>query len=152
MNLTEHFTLEELTYSETAICKNIDNTPSQDVIGNLLVLCKEVLEPLRTIIKLPMKVNSGYRSVLVNEAVGGVSTSQHCKGQAADTVAIGMSIKDYYDTVKRLVKDGSLIADQIIYEYKSWVHISYNPNGNNRKEFLIINHDGKGYVHDNKPV
>lgn len=146
MQLTEHFTLEELTYSETAIRKNLDNTPSQEIINNLTILCNKVLEPLRTTWGLPIKINSGYRSPLVNESVGGVPTSQHCKGQAADTVAIGLSVKDYYQKVKDLVKNG-LVIDQCIYEYGSWVHVSYNPSGNNRKEFLTIDH-GTGYVRD----
>lgn len=147
MQLTEHFTLEEMFYSETAIRKNIDNTPSQEVIDNLKLLCENVLEPLRAILGAPIRVNSGYRSILVNKAVGGVSSSQHCLGMAADTVALGFTIQNYYQKVKELVKGGQLDIDQIIYEYAAWVHISYNQT-NNRKEFLYINHDANGYVHD----
>jgi hypothetical protein len=146
MNLTDHFTIEELTYSETAIRKGLDNIPSDSVIANLKTLCENVLEPLRAILDIPLKINSGYRSIAVNQLVGGVATSQHCLGQAADTVAVGLSITEYYDTMKELVKNNQIVVDQCIYEYGSWVHISFNKD-NNRKEFLIKN-VGTGYIHD----
>jgi len=148
MKLSEHFTLEELIYSETAIRKDLDNTPSEDIKQNLILLCEKVLEPLRTIINIPIKINSGYRSIEVNKEVGGVSTSQHCKGEAADTVAIGIPVKDYYTKVKQLVKDKQLIIDQCIYEYESWVHISYKSKGTNRNQFLIKSKN-TGYIPDN---
>jgi zinc D-Ala-D-Ala carboxypeptidase len=148
MKISEHFTLEELTYSETAIRKSLDNIPSDLVIANLKALCENVLEPLRTILGVPIKINSGYRSIAVNQLVGGVVTSQHCLGQAADTVAIGLSIKDYYDTIKKLVRNNQIILDQCIFEYRSWVHISFSKGKSNRNEFLIKN-VGTGYIHDN---
>lgn len=147
MNLTEHFTVEELTYSETAIRLGYNNNPDEETLENLRLLCVNVLEPLRNILNVPIKINSGYRSKLTNAAVGGVVTSQHCKGEAADTVAIGITIKDYYNKVKQLINDGKIIADQVIYEYNSWVHISYNKE-HNRKQFLI-KETGKPYIADN---
>jgi len=135
-DLTPNFTLEEMTASQTAVRNGIDNTPGDQVKTNLYNLCNDVLEPLRVEVG-PVKIDSGYRSPLVNRAVGGVASSQHCLGQAADTVAYQMSLKDYYTKVKELVKTGKLIIDQCIFEFGSWVHISYVKGGNNRKEFLI---------------
>ena len=146
MQLTEHFTYEEMTYSETAIRKNYNNTPDNTARNNLVVLCSHLLEPLRSIFNVPIKINSGYRSLQVNAAVGGVDTSQHTKGQAADTVAIGLSVKNYYQRIKELVRTGQISVDQCIYEYNSWVHLSYN-EGHNRNQFLIKEY-GKPYVRD----
>ncbi|MGA7720830.1 MAG: D-Ala-D-Ala carboxypeptidase family metallohydrolase [Ignavibacteriaceae bacterium] len=149
MNLTQHFTLEEMTASQTAARNGIDNTPADDIKANLLNLCTDVLEPLHNEVGA-IKIDSGYRSPLVNRAVGGAASSQHCKGQAADTIAYQMTLKDYYAKVKELVKSGKLVVDQCIFEFNSWVHISYVKDGNNRKEFLIAeNQSGRTvYIHD----
>lgn len=136
MNLSEHFTLQELTYSETAIRKGIDNTPTPEIFNNLQLLCMLILEPIRMQLAIPIRINSGYRSIEVNKLVGGVSTSQHCKGQAADMVAIGLTIDQFYEKIKEMVANG-LIVDQVIHEYNSWIHISYTNTGINRKQFLI---------------
>jgi zinc D-Ala-D-Ala carboxypeptidase len=149
MNLTEHFTLEEMVSSQTAARNGIDNTPTEEIKTNLLNLCTDVLEPLHTEVGM-IKIDSGYRSILVNRAVGGAATSQHCKGEAADTIAYQMTLKDYFAKVKKLVKSGKLVVDQCIFEFNSWVHISYIKGGNNRKEFLIAdNKSGRTvYLHD----
>jgi hypothetical protein len=150
MNLSQNFTFEEMTYSDTAIRRNINNTPSETEIAKLTDLCNDVLEPLRTRLSIKfarpigIRINSGYRSPKLNLVIGGVSSSQHCKGEAADTLAIGIDIQDYFNYVKELVKENIIEVDQCIYEYGSWVHISYR-KGNNRKQFLKIEHDGKGY-------
>lgn len=153
MKLTEHFTLEEMTFSETAIRNNYDNTPNEEQKENLRLLCDNVLEHLRVIIGVPIRINSGFRSPLVNEAVGGVSPkngkggSQHLTGQAADTVAVGHTVTYYYERIKQLVRQGKLQVDQCILEYESWVHVSWRKEGN-RNQFLIKNH-GTGYMPDN---
>ena len=85
-NLSPSFTLAEMTYSPTAVARGLDNTPDATQLKNLTELCKKILEPLRKEINQPIKVNSGFRSVKVNAAVGGVSTSAHCYGLAADIV------------------------------------------------------------------
>lgn len=84
MKLTAHFQLEEFTRSATAIRCGIDNTPNEEQIANLKALCEEVLEPLRQHIGKPVVISSGYRCPKLNAAVGGVSNSQHMKGEAAD--------------------------------------------------------------------
>ena len=87
MQLTKNFTLEELVHSDTANAKGIDNTPTQEIIDNLKELAENVLQPIRDKWGKPLTVNSGYRCKELNKAVGGVSTSQHQKGKAADIEA-----------------------------------------------------------------
>lgn len=82
--LSEHFSLEELTYSATAKAMGIVNCPSSCEIDNLRFLCQEVLEPARKILGEPIHVTSGYRCLALNRAVGGVAQSYHVRGLAAD--------------------------------------------------------------------
>ena len=84
MKLTEHFTLSEMTSSRTAIARKIDNTPTPQAVINLAALCALVLEPLRQAAARPLVITSGYRCPQLNEAVGGVPTSAHLSGRAAD--------------------------------------------------------------------
>ena len=84
MKLTQHFTLEEMTHSDYAIAHNINNTPNEVVQQNLIMLCTLILEPLRYAIGEPLIINSGYRNATVNAGVGGVKTSNHLLGLAAD--------------------------------------------------------------------
>ena len=82
--LTPHFKLSEFTKSSTATARKIDNTPSEQVISNLTLLCEQVLEPLRVHFNCPIIIGSGYRSPALNKAVGGVANSQHMTGEAAE--------------------------------------------------------------------
>ena len=84
IQLSEHFKLSEFTRSATATARKIDNTPSQEVISNLKVLCQNVLEPLRAFAQQPIIISSGYRCPQLNSAVGGVYSSQHTLGEACD--------------------------------------------------------------------
>ncbi len=91
MKITEHFTLEELSFSEAAARLGLDNTPMQAVITNL-GLVAAVMEGIRTLLgDRPIVVHSGYRSAEVNQAVGGVATSAHCRGLACDFGESGAS-------------------------------------------------------------
>ena len=137
MKLSEHFTLEELTFSETASRRGINNEPSEVEIDNLKKLATNVLEPIRQQINLPIHINSGYRSPEVNLIVGGKSNSQHLKGEAADMVAIGLSVTQFYNRIKSMFDSKLLQVDQCIIEYKRWVHISYR-EGKNRNQFFAI--------------
>jgi len=83
MKLSEHFSLEELTVSETAARKGLDNTPDNDALFDLKRLAS-FLEDVRAAVGKPLRINSAYRAPEVNSSVGGSKTSQHCKGQAAD--------------------------------------------------------------------
>jgi len=144
MRLSKNFSLHELTQSQTASRNNIDNTPNEQVIDNLKILCEEVLQPIRDHYQSPVIVTSGYRSSALNAAIGGSSNSQHCLGMAADFEVIGHS----NDAVARWIRD-NLYFDQLIREFPTkndpqsgWVHCSYRPRGGNRNEVLTIDRNG----------
>ena len=84
MKLSENFTLDELTKSQEAIRLSIPNEPSDEHVTNLILLCKNILQPIRDHFKIPVSISSGYRSAALCEAIGSSSKSQHTQGQAAD--------------------------------------------------------------------
>lgn len=144
MNLSEHFTLDELTVSETAARKGLDNTPKGEALQNLTRLAA-FLESVRTLIGKPIYVNSAFRAPEVNASVGGSKTSQHCLGLAADLRVNGMTP----DEVVRLIKASGLVYDQLIREFSDpvkgggWTHVSIPPdNKAARKQALIIDAAG----------
>lgn len=139
MNLSPNFTLEELTVSEIAQRKNLDNTPNATETANL-VRTAELLEQVRTLLNKPILVNSAFRSKPVNDAVGSKDSSQHRIGCAADIRVPGMTPKQ----VVQVCIDGGIPFDQIIEEFGSWTHISV-PNTKDtapRKQALIIDKTG----------
>jgi zinc D-Ala-D-Ala carboxypeptidase len=121
--LTEHFTLHEMTRSETAARKGIRNEPGQREINALRLLCERVLEPVRAHFGKPVIITSGYRSPRLNTAIGGSVSSQHCKGQACDMHVWNTPDLDVAQWIMR-----SLKFDQLILEYppEGWVHVSYD--------------------------
>ena len=140
MNLSAHFTLEEMVASSTAKAKKIDNTPTQEVINNLKELCVNVLEPLRVALGKPISVTSGFRCAKLNKAIGGASNSQHQTGQAADIQVKGMTPKQVCDKIDELVRKGIIKGyDQLIEEYGAtgWCHVSYVHNPNRKMRFKI---------------
>jgi zinc D-Ala-D-Ala carboxypeptidase len=118
--VTPHFRLSELVASETARSRHLANDPTPEVMAHLQQLCDEALEPIRALVG-PLKVNSAYRSVVVNGAVGGSKTSAHCHGLAADLRPIRGSVKSLMDAIVC----SPLKFDQVIYENpsKPWVHV-----------------------------
>ncbi len=84
MNLSKNLTLFEMTRSETAKRKGIDNTPGAQEIENMKILAEKIFQPIREHFGVPIYISSGYRSKKLNKAIGGSSTSQHCKGEAID--------------------------------------------------------------------
>jgi len=134
MKLSEHFTLEEMTRSEYAIRKGIDNIPLSEEEGNLKDLCENVLEEIRDLIGKPIRITSGYRSPLVNKGIGGAKNSQHVQGMAADFHVDDMSIEDLY----LAVKNSEIIFDQLIQEFGAWVHVSFNVHHNRRDCFRAV--------------
>ena len=88
MKLSKDFTLEEFTYSQTALRHNIDMTPSDNIKENLTKLVTEVLQPLRDGLGVPIIVTSGYRPLPLNRTIGSKDTSAHVRGQAADIKAV----------------------------------------------------------------
>ena len=145
MKLSENFSLSELTKSQTAERKGIDNTPSPTHQENLKSLCEMVLQPVRDHFSRVVTISSGYRSPELCNAIGSKSTSQHAKGEAADFEIFGVSNKELADYIHE-----NLDYDQLILEYwkkedpnSGWVHCSYT-NGNNRKQYLrAYKEDGK---------
>ena len=145
MKLTANFSLLELTKSQTAERKGIDNTPSTEHQENLKKLCENVLQPIRDHFEQVVSVSSGYRSPELCTAIGSKITSQHAKGQAADFEIFGVSNKALADYI-----DSELHYDQLILEYwnesdpnSGWVHCSFS-EGNNRKQYLrAYKEDGK---------
>ncbi len=129
MKLTANFTLNELTQSETALRKGLDNAPTQDVISALQTLAVNVLQPVREHYGRGVKVNSGYRSPEVNASVGGSKTSDHCKGQAADIEIPGVANKE----LALYIRDNLEYTQLILEAYtegvpdSGWVHVSYDP-------------------------
>jgi len=132
----KYFTISELTKSATASRRKIDNTPSAAVIANLTALVDNILDPLREAWGAPIIVTSGYRCVRLNAAVGGVKTSQHTLGQAADIRTVSDKPADNKRLFDLIVKLG-LHYDQLIDEYGyNWVHVSYSSR--NRRQILHI--------------
>lgn len=148
MKLTNNFTLEELTKSETALRQNIDNTPTDDIVANLRILAEKVLQPVREHYGRGVKVNSGYRSMAVNAAVGGVQgakPSDHTRGMAADIEIPGLPNAE----LAQWIQD-NLEFTQVILEFytkgipdSGWVHVSYDPANLKNQSLTAIKHEGK---------
>ena len=128
----KHFTIKELTASATAQRLDIDNTPTAEAVANLQQLVANVLDPLRETYGRPIYVNSGYRCPALNRAVGGVSSSQHLTGEAADITA-GNNRENR--RLLGLIKKMKLPVDQVIDEQDcTWLHVSYGPR--HRRSFF----------------
>lgn len=128
-----YFKLIEFTASATARELGIDNTPTKDAIENIEALVSKVLDPLRDAFGKPIYVKSGYRSVDLNKAVGGVKNSQHIKGEAADITA---NSREDDQWLFEYIRD-NLPFDQLIDEYNySWVHVSVKADGCNRRDII----------------
>ena len=109
MQLTEHFALEEFTTSSTAKARGIDNNvSSQRIVDNLLNLCEQVLEPLRSYANQPITISSGYRCKALNKVVEGARNSQHMTGEAAD---IHIPLYDFKDSTGSRLTDIQLARD-----------------------------------------
>jgi zinc D-Ala-D-Ala carboxypeptidase len=137
MKLTENFSLNELTKSQTAERKGIDNTPSAEHQDNLKSLCEMVLQPIRDHFGQVVSISSGYRSPELCVAIGSSTKSQHASGCAADFEIFSVSNKELADWI-----DENLDYDQLILEYwkesdpnSGWIHCSFNTQGN-RKQYL----------------
>ena len=137
MNLSPHFTLEELTHTDH---RELDNTPNDAELENLKRLA-EFLEEVKTVLGgKPIMVNSAFRSKAVNDAVGSKDTSQHRIGCAADIRVPSMTP----DQVVRAIIASGLPYDQIIREFDRWTHVSIpnTPEAKPRKQALIIDRSG----------
>jgi ribosomal protein L31E len=138
MKISDHITYAEAIHSNTAKRRGIDNTPSEIQVLSMKLLADKVFEPLREFVGGPIKVNSFFRSVALNEAIGGAASSQHCKGQAID-------MDDVYGrkTNAEMYKwiQENLDYDQMIWEFgtdtqPNWIHVSYVSKEENRNKCL----------------
>jgi len=139
MQISKHLSFDECTDSDTADRLKIkNNNPNDDVVDNMKLLAEKVFEPIREHFKTPIYISSMYRGLVLNQAIGGSLTSQHCAGQAMD-IDMGdkgkPSNKEIFDYIKK-----NLVFDQLIWEMgndknPSWVHVSYSKT-RNRKQIL----------------
>ena len=122
----KYFTIQELTHTNTGL----ENNPNVEQIKSLILLIDNILDPARELLGKKIKVNSGFRSIEVNNTVKGSKTSQHLKGEAADITC--------YDNKKLFnIINNNFQFDQLINEYNySWIHVSYSKN--NRNQLLTI--------------
>lgn len=126
--LSDHFTLEEMTASETARKMHIDNTPPSDAIKNLKILCTQILEPARQKFGHPLTITSGFRCLKLNRIVGGQPNSYHLKGMAAD-----IRISDF-QSAKRLAEllNDQPLCDLVLVECSrvggQWLHVQFSRN------------------------
>ena len=134
MDISKHITFDEATQSPTALRNGITNEPTPEILNNMQRVANACFEPLRVWYGKALKINSFYRSTLLNEKVGGSKTSQHVKGEAIDISAGSKEEnKKLFDWCKANLK-----FDQLINEYNySWIHISFSINGN-RNQTLVI--------------
>lgn len=138
MQLTENFSLIELTSSETATRRGIDNTPGPAEIHNLRYLLNEVMQPLRSWYGKPINITSGYRSPKLNKAIGGSTTSDHTQGRAIDFTVPKEDYKKVFEYIKT-----KLVFDQLIWEFgndnaPNWIHVSYRVSGNRRQVLKAV--------------
>lgn len=144
MKLGNYFWLSEMTRSQTALRRGIDNTPNNEEIENLRDLVYYVLDPIRDQFRLPVTVNSGFRCQELNKALGSKPTSQHTQGKAADIEIVTINNLD----LAKWIRD-NMDFDQLILEFHTvgdprsgWVHVSWNEKDKNRRQVLTIDRDG----------
>lgn len=138
-----HFTLKELVASDTAARKRIENIPSFEVVEHLSELTAKLLEPLRVAWGGPINVTSGYRCEKLNKAVGGVASSAHMRGDAADLQPGNGKIDEFIKFTRMWLYNNDIKYDQLIDERSGrtrWMHISlYSSTGTQRCEVKIMN-------------
>ena len=146
MQLSKNLSLAEMIISAEAKRKGISNAPVEQHIANMKKLALNIFQPIREHFNTPIHVSSGYRSAVLNKAIKGSATSQHCSGEAMDIDMDGTAITNAQ--VFNYIKD-NLVFDQLIWEFgtdvnPSWVHVSYESTGKQRKQILkAIKKNGK---------
>jgi len=144
VRLSKNFTIQEYIKSQTALRQGIDNTPTEEHMGNATALFRNVVQKVRDQFGVTV-INSGYRGEALNKAVGGSSKSQHCKGEAVDIECPGTP---NYDVAKWI--EDNLDFDQLILEFytpgipdSGWVHVSYKSEGNRKSVLTAMKENGK---------
>ena len=147
MKLSKNFSLQEMTKSQTALRRGIDNTPTPDKIDPLTMLCEKVLQPVRDHFDRPVTITSGYRSPELCMAIGSKPTSQHTKGQAADFEVPGVSNLEVAKWISENLEFDQLILECYTGGNTGWIHCSYVHEP--RKELLTydrVNGYRKGLI------
>ena len=145
MKLSPNFSLAEMTKSETALRLDLPNDPEPDHLENMKALAENVLQKVRDHFGKGVKVNSAYRHPDVNKAVGGSTTSDHCKGMAADIEIPGVANAD----LAQWIADNCEFRQLILEFYtpgvpdSGWVHVSYNPADNKKQILTAMKENGK---------
>lgn len=142
MMLSAHFALAELTVSQVAARAGIDNQPNEAQTDNLTRLA-QTLEQVRALLGKPITVNSAFRSIAVNAAIGGVPTSEHCDGRAADIICPAYG--NPYQVAQAILNSG-IEFNQLILEYGAWVHISVPKVGAGPKMETLTYRKGRPVV------
>lgn len=151
MKLSQYVSLSEVTKSDTATKRGIDNSPTPEHLENLKVICTEVFDKVREHFGVPLFISSGYRSAALNKAIGGSATSDHNNGRALDLDqdfrGNGVTNKQVFDYIRQ-----NLDFDQLIWEFGSndnpdWVHVGYR-KGANRKQVLRAKKVGSKTVYE----
>lgn len=140
MQLSPNFSLAQLTYSETADDKGIDNTPPAEAIDNLRRLASG-LEKVQALLGASLEISSAYRCAALNEAVGGAGNSQHVRGLAADFVCPGFGSPM---EIALALQQSEIEFDQCILEFGRWVHVSFSDAP--RRRMLTIHDPEVGYL------
>lgn len=139
MRLTKNFTLEELTFSETAARKGIDNTIPEEYMNNVQKLA-EGLQDVRNLLDKPILISSGYRCLELNTLLGSKPTSSHTRALAADFISPG------YGSVEEIMEaivNSDIQYDQVILEYGRWIHLAFADEGYEpRRNNLVIDKNG----------
>ena len=145
MKLSKNFSLKEMTKSQTALRRGIENEPGEEQQANLQQLCEQVLQKVRDHFGKPVNVNSGYRSPELNTAIGGSPTSDHCKGMAADIEISGVSNYELAEWIKNNCEFRQLILEFYTpgVPDSGWVHVSYDYEENFKKVMTAMKEEGK---------
>lgn len=138
MQLSKNLSLTEMIISSEAKRKGINNMPTEEHLANMKKLAINIFQPIREYFNVPIHISSGYRSLALNKAIGGSSSSQHCNGEAMDIDMDGTTISNaqIFNWIKN-----NLVFDQMIWEFGTdanpdWVHVSYESTGKQRKQIL----------------
>lgn len=145
MNISEHISLKEATRSNTAKRLGIENMPDSETLTTMQITAEHIFEPLRNKFNEPIYISSFYRSPELNKAIGGSTSSQHCKGEAIDIddVYSKASNADFFNYIKN-----KLEFDQLIWEFgddenPAWVHVSYSLGKNRMRVLKAVKENGR---------
>ena len=147
MKLSMYVSLAEVTRSDMAKRKGIDNSPTAEHLENLKVICSEVFDKVRVYFGVPLHISSAYRSAALNKAIKGSKSSDHCSGRALDldqdNHGNGVTNADVFNYIKDHLEFDQLIWEHGTAKNPDWVHVGYR-KGENRKQVLEAYRDAQG--------